>query len=306
MEATAFESDQLLKVLTEALRRGPGSPEWHDAIERLKHDGVQGADEYRLLLTVRERLESGQEYREVRAGPGFTRELFGKLENEQAGASTRRPVTAIVVGLICVLVLVGSAAVMIRYLSDGEKPDASGQKLAQQLFSTPIEQWTFENSIPASLVPSGTLKFDPYGGLRAGRSKDEKYPADATLVSKQPMELSKGVCVESQMQFRPGTDLRPALVVSGQGEEISLTLDDAGFLIRRGEKTVTINRSIPPGQYTLRLKLNETSVIAEVDGRAIWSDSHALTGALTPGVRISRLGKTGGDIRVQTLRILGP
>lgn len=306
MEATAFETDQLLKVLTEALRRGPGSPEWHEAIERLKQDGVQGRDEYRLLLTVRERLEAGQEYREVRAGPGFTRELFGKLDSEPAGASTRRPITAIVVGLICVLVLAGSATVMIGYLSNGEKSDQSVQKLSQQLFSTPVEQWTFENTIPPSLIATGALRLDPAGGLRAGRAKDDKYPADATLFARTPVDLSHGVCVESQMQFRPGTDVRPTLVVNASGNAIALTLDDKGFLFHRGSETIPLDRSLQPGLYNVRLKLSDTAVIAEVNGQVLWTGTHTLTGPATPGIRLTRLGKTGGDIRVQSLRILTP
>ena len=55
-----FESDDFLSLLTDALRAGPGSPPWHEALQRLRAGGIQHADEYRLLVTAREHLESGR------------------------------------------------------------------------------------------------------------------------------------------------------------------------------------------------------------------------------------------------------
>ena len=83
---TQFESDADLKLLTDALRAGPASPQWHEAVTQLRAGGVNGsdasADEYRLLVAARENLESGREYRSVRAGPGFTRKVMLPLAPE--------------------------------------------------------------------------------------------------------------------------------------------------------------------------------------------------------------------------------
>ena len=65
-----FDSDAFLTLLTDALRAGPGSPQWHDALRTLRAGGIEHADEYRLLVAAREHLESGREYRSIRAGPG--------------------------------------------------------------------------------------------------------------------------------------------------------------------------------------------------------------------------------------------
>src|SRR5688572_24569512 len=83
------ESDPFLVLLTDALRAGPGSPEWHQAVTKLRGAGVAGADEYTLLCTAREHLASGRDFRAVRAGPDFTRRLLTQLEDESPGGGTR-------------------------------------------------------------------------------------------------------------------------------------------------------------------------------------------------------------------------
>ena len=69
-----FESSQL-QLLTDALRAGPGSPEWRAAMESVAAAGGTEAEEYKTLYAARERLASGRQYREVRAGPAFTRSV---------------------------------------------------------------------------------------------------------------------------------------------------------------------------------------------------------------------------------------
>src|SRR3954468_1272868 len=95
MEATEtqFDSDQFLKLLTEALRAGPGSPQWHEAVNQLKNSSIADADEYPILINAREHLESGRDYRSIRAGPGFTRKLMNAIDQE-AAAEVPSPPTA--------------------------------------------------------------------------------------------------------------------------------------------------------------------------------------------------------------------
>ena len=79
-QAIDTEPDAFLNLLTDALRAGPASRAWAEALEQLRSrgDGIGKAqtDEYKLLLDAREALASGKDYREVRAGTGFTRRLF--------------------------------------------------------------------------------------------------------------------------------------------------------------------------------------------------------------------------------------
>jgi hypothetical protein len=108
-EVSQFESDQFLKLLTDALRAGPGSPQWHEAVGQLRADGSTEADEYRLLLQAREDLESGREYRSVRAGAGFTRKVMDGIEQEGAGGPEKVPTT----NLLAILGLIGIVGVAI-------------------------------------------------------------------------------------------------------------------------------------------------------------------------------------------------
>src|SRR3954467_7227544 len=76
------ESDPFFQLLTDALRAGPGSPQWGEAVARLRDGGVDGADEYRLIIRAREDIELGRDYRKVSAGPEFTRKVLTAVESE--------------------------------------------------------------------------------------------------------------------------------------------------------------------------------------------------------------------------------
>src|SRR3954468_17901210 len=102
-----FETDAFLELLTDALRAGPGSPAWHEALQRLRSGGVDHADEYRLLVTAREHLESGRSYRSVRAGTGFTQRLMTAIDEEPTrGARTPSVTTVIAIGAAAVMLIV--------------------------------------------------------------------------------------------------------------------------------------------------------------------------------------------------------
>src|SRR5256885_5243732 len=82
------QSDEFMTLLTDALRSGPGSPEWHQAVKSLRASAnQQSIDEYQLLYAARERLEAGKEYRSVRAGPGFTRKVLQQVDEQATPGS---------------------------------------------------------------------------------------------------------------------------------------------------------------------------------------------------------------------------
>ena len=57
-DSTDLQSDQFMTLLTDALRSGPGSPEWNQAVKALRASG-QNADEYAMLTAARESLAGG-------------------------------------------------------------------------------------------------------------------------------------------------------------------------------------------------------------------------------------------------------
>src|SRR6185312_5862641 len=79
---TPAESDPFFQLLTEALRAGPGSAQWGEAVTKLRDGGVEGADEYRLIIRAREDLEKGRDFRKVTAGPQFTHKVLEAVAQE--------------------------------------------------------------------------------------------------------------------------------------------------------------------------------------------------------------------------------
>src|SRR2546423_711703 len=131
-ELLEFDNDQFLQLLTDALRAGPQSPQWKEAVERLRTSKVAGADEYQLLLRAREDLEHGLDYRSIRAGPGFTRKLMDQIDQEDGAASARSSSAAKLVLFIAVLAIIG-VVVAIVFLSTrrpAADPDLAVLKLA--------------------------------------------------------------------------------------------------------------------------------------------------------------------------------
>ena len=125
MATLDFESDPQLIALTDALRAGPGSPQWRDAVARLREQGGDQADEYLLLCTAREHLASGKSYREIHAGPGFSRKVMEAVEQEQSGERAKVAPTAGIVLLLSVLLIVavvGSVGYFIWHTSGTSAP----------------------------------------------------------------------------------------------------------------------------------------------------------------------------------------
>jgi hypothetical protein len=155
MTEVEFESDAFLSLLTEALRAGPGSPAWHEAIGRLRAGGIQYADEHRLLVRAREHLESGKSYRSVRAGPGFTQKLMSSIEQESA-RGTRTPPTATTIAVVSAGVMLG-VLLVIGYLlwTSADKPPATPD--GNVLLVHTVTEATFEGSPPTDWRKVGRL-----------------------------------------------------------------------------------------------------------------------------------------------------
>lgn len=306
MQATEFETDQMLKLLTEALRRGPASPQWHEALEQLRHSGAQDADDYRLLMTVRQRLESGQTYRQVRAGPGFTRDLFQKIAAVSESANNRGR-TAVCIALICAAVLIGSIAIILQMMTNGQTPSVESSKLAQTLFVSSVRQWDFNSEMPEEVLISGALKLQVQDGLRAAR---QDATADATVTSPESLDLSTAVCVEAQVQFQPNQDVRIEIGVAPENTlaaagGVSILLQDKGFVVTQGQ-TFTIDRSLQSASYTVRIKLDASHAMIDVNGQPVWSGTHTVESPVNAFIRLYKDGKRVGDSRVKSLRILRP
>src|SRR4051812_15157167 len=180
MTETQFDSDQFLKLLTEALRAGPGSPQWHEAVNQLKNSNVADADEYRMLVNAREHLESGRDYRSIRAGPGFTKKVMAAIDEESAAArqSSAPPSATTIAILAAGLILAVIIVVGVIWYRGSPPPQPTAMELAQTVFAQTIITSDFAQlqNMPAEWRTFGLApeKASKDRGLRAGMQKEDK------------------------------------------------------------------------------------------------------------------------------------
>ena len=144
-QAMDLSSDQFMTLLTDALRAGPGSPEWHQAVGILKQSGANGADEYQLLIQARQDLESGKDYRSVRAGPGFGRKVLTAIEEEGAakkGVPSANIVALLAAGAILAVVIVVAVVLFNSAPGPGDK---KVDELRNLIFAQTVAQASFES-----------------------------------------------------------------------------------------------------------------------------------------------------------------
>lgn len=171
-----IESDPMFVLLTDALRAGPGSPQWQSAVDALRHEGVDGADERRLLLDAREHLEEGRDYRSVRAGVGFTRKLMSEIEGDGKPAGRPFPTSTIIAVLSALLILVAAGILIMRLAPH----DGGGQQAINDLdnfshrFFDTMTSAVFSDAMPDGWQAIGSLPVDFAGALRPGASKEAK------------------------------------------------------------------------------------------------------------------------------------
>jgi hypothetical protein len=199
--AADIESDPFFELLTDALRAGPGSPQWHHAVQRLRQNGgaVAGVDEYRLLVEAREHLESGRDYRSVRAGPGFTRRLFSEIE-EQGPSGSGAP-TATVITIVSALAILGVVAVVAALMmrgGGGPRPDQPQTDLATLYFPNDVASASFRDAIPAGWRTIGNLSLLTDEGLRPAVMPMEvgDYMGGG-VVTESPIPADKPLAIEA-------------------------------------------------------------------------------------------------------------
>lgn len=319
---TDLEKDPFLVLLTDALRAGPGSPEWRDAVAKLKTSG-QNVDEYRLLIEAREALESGKEYRSVQAGSGFTRKLMTNLEQEPPGDTNRRPFPiAGFIAALAGLVILGLIALVV-YKVVARNPVSPGTRssiddLQSTYFPNPVLAASFDDGIPAGWRTIGSLPVTADKGLRPGDAAvpeggyigggivmtaplaaDQSFSAQITLEIKGTGDaLIPQVFVSNSPDFSPDRATGPQeLVWQLQANEEKVVVDG------RVERQSPLPSHIQ--SLTIRFVLNKDLAIVESDGKRLWSGPNSLGDQPRYlGVRFVRTnGKSTGDVSFQKIQV---
>jgi hypothetical protein len=306
METLNFESDQFLQLLTDALRAGPGSPEWHDAVGTLRTNGNAEHDEYRLLITARENLEKGREYRSIRAGPGFTTKLNDALDN-QASSKKPPPTTGIVAFASAALILLG-AAVILYLLFPGGTPTAAIEKLSNTYFVEPLLEHGFETSISEDFGHIGLLPVEAQHGLHPANAPDTDTTTGGGIVWMQKLAPDEPVAIDVNLRIaRPTDQLVAEVFVSDSGDfsaDKGTTPHEFLWLYQAGQAKVVlpgdkIDNQQPPnrdfkGVMHIRIAMERDAAIVSQQNKVIWSGAHGLDPSKERHIGL-RFIRTGAD-----------
>ena len=305
-ETIDLQSEQFMTLLTDALRAGPGSPEWSQAVKLLRASGGD-VDEYTLLQSAREHLDAGKDYRSVKAGKGFTRKLMDGIDQEgkRAGPSSAG-IIAIIAGLVIVAVLVIVGAMFFKGGSPTPEPKATdelqntifGNRLTAASFSAPTSDgWTKFGELP---VVSGNGELHPTTQPTAGGA--EVYKAGGWVVSDpiaadQPIEVDATVKLakvdEGIVQvFVSDVPITDANAAGGHALVWQLKSGESRAFLPEGKVASPGEKLTGQKELAVRLRLNKEQAIIDAGDKRLYAAGNMLAGDKPRyvGVRFLRHG----------------
>jgi hypothetical protein len=309
------ETDPLMTLLTEALRAGPQSAAWRDAVEQLRTTGGTQADEYQLLLNARESLESGKHYRAVHAGPGFTRKINEGLEKQERHAASGIPTATIVAVLGAAAIVAAIIWFGLHLSSHGQVERGKVDDLANTYFPTELLSAKFDDALPPGWRQIGQL---PLKFARGMQPDESQSPVGGGIVAPVPLAPDEPFAVEAVLKLNHTSDSLAAQVfvsTSGDFSDDRATSSHELLWSLRGktQQVVLDGRVLPISAAPIkddtphvRLVMSGDLAILECDGQRLWAGPHGLgTAQRWAGVRFIRSapGGTSGVI-FRSLRIL--
>jgi hypothetical protein len=297
------ENDPFFQLLTDALRAGPASPPWREAVAKLREGGGAGGDEYRLLIEARQNLEVGKAYRQVRPGPGFTRKVLTGVDAARQPTGGRRVPIAGIVALLAAIVLVGVVVYVARLIGGGPTNSGAVDELAGMYFPTTIASANFNGALSDDWRRIGGLELATTGGLHlptGAKSSDGMLGGGIVL----PQALAGDVPFEIRATIRPGPagagDQLAELFVSNSADfssDRATAPHELVWLIRGPTQQVVLDGQVvadkpivrTQGQATfvVRMLMNKDLAVVDVDQHRVWAGPHGLgSGPRYVGVRI--------------------
>lgn len=288
-----------------------------------------------MLVRAREDLESGREYRAVKAGPGFTRNVLSGIE-EEAKAGPKGLPSANLIALVASAVVLALVVVLAVILLKNPPPADRGdiERLQGIYFINPVAQLNFENS--SEIGP----EWEVVGEVPLKVNKEKVLAPAATQPTKDDKHEYKTGAVVLAESIAP-TEARMVdvtLKVKGQGQkedgvipEVFVSegrLDDAKasggrelvWLLKGGTGQVALADGRVPGQgerldphkpHTLNIKMrfNRDTVIVESGEKRLYEGPHKLSenGPRYVGVRFRRkVGDTSDGVGLVSVSVLKP
>ena len=335
MNADVLESDPFFTLLTDALRAGPGSPEWHHAVTKLREDGAQGRDEYKLLTEARAHLESGRDYRAVRAGPDFTRRLLTRINDEpDARGGPQTATVVMILSTVAILAALGVVAYLLsRGANPGDRSGESGPNLATMYFPADLATATFDGRVPAGWDTIGRLPLHTDGTLRPAVvpmaqgdyigggvvtatpvPPGEPFALEAVVtVPETGGDFIAEVFVSDSADFSEFRATAPAeLVWLLQGAEQKVMVKGQGQgrveTVKQFDKPVTVRVVVDKDRALVESRKGEGADAQTENATVLWSGSHGLASDKPryAGVRFIRGAGESPDVAaVKSIRVLG-
>ena len=327
-KAAQVESDPFFGLLTDALRAGPGSPQWHQAVQKLRADGAANGDsnDYRLLIEAREHLESGRDYRAVRPGPGFTRRLFSEIEEQstRGGLPTANVIAALsVVAILTVLALVGY---QLYRGSTAARPEAPSTDLSRLYFPTDVAAATFDDAIPPGWRDIGDLPLITDGGLRPAVMPMEVGDyAGGGVVTETPLPPDKPFAVEAVVTVpamagdyiaelfvsdsadfdeRRATSPREVVwLLEGDSQKVMVGGQNQGQVqpVKASDKPMTVRVVVDGGRALVETRPSGTGGAAG-DAIKLWEGPHGLSPDKPRYAGVRFIRGAGGSTDVASIR----
>lgn len=322
MTDATYEQDAFLKLLTDALRAGPGSPQWHEAVTHLKTNNPAEADEYRLLIAAREDLEAGREYRSVRAGPGFTRKVMEQIEQEAKETGPSGMPSANIVAILAAMGILAVVVVLVVVLSRTPPATPGLAELQNTAFATPIVAGDFQTAIPPEWKPFGvTPTVSREKGLR-GVPRDPRESRGGgvhvanPIAAGQPFEFSTTVATA-----RPSNNVVLRLFVTEDPSfDNAKATSDREFAVQLNEGTLNVYKPdgtlageqlrLPEGRSTVQIRLRGPHAVVLANDKVLYAGESGLAAGTQrwPGIRFLAKGndKAMDDVTVPAARVLKP
>lgn len=323
-------TDPFLHLLTDALRAGPGSAQWGEAVARLREGGVQGADEYKLILRARENIESGRDYRAVTPGAGFTRKLLDEIDREGGGQRRGIPVATLiaVVSAGVILAVLITALVLISG-GDAKTPE---QEAIGRLEATSFSVAAASLDLAGGEAPGtpgwrkiGQLAFEPGTGLEAAAAPQGGQGEffGGGLVTSDPLPPDRAGSVEAEVVLPPsakGTGSAQVFVSDSPdfSPDRATSPREVVWIYREGRVTVDANGGSQgegvdvggggaAGQtLKVRITFDRDVAIVESGGRRLYAGPHGLQpdSPRYVGVRFIRAaGEAGESATIRSVNV---
>jgi len=323
-EASGLPTGDLFEVLTDALRAGPGSPEWAAAVLRIGNGA--GAAEYRLLLSARQRLEAGKSFRSIESTPQLTHAVLASVSAEAARPwfsparqlSARAQVVMIAAAAVVILTVAG---LMAQWMVMQSRPGT--YLYIPKAHATQPGLMSFESLIPDGWKPIGSLRVKAERGLRlAGGPK--QIDQSGGLVWQAVLSASKPFKVVASVRYLNGASVSPEIFVSDDADfdddrpaernhEFVWTMLSDTPQVRMADRTLALaGETVEPGKETtlgVQIEMSgATATVATSCGKHCthWTGTHLLATdkAWRMGVRFVVHGSRHDDcVAVESIRL---